>query len=125
MTASFTGMGNVGEDLSSASVSVVPDEVAEIGRYLRGVADTLQSALDSAAGEVAGLATGGRSGTWNGDAAADFSEGWTDVREGGAQIISALMNLAEQLGITAASYCNAEIANVDELRRSSSQVDMS
>ncbi|NMM84114.1 hypothetical protein B2J88_07040 [Rhodococcus sp. SRB_17] len=116
-------MGNGGE-MQPASVSVVPDAVAEIGRNLYQVADTLRSALDSAAGDVAGLTTGG-SGTWNGDAATVFSDGWTDVREGGALIIAALTDLAEQLGITADSYRSTESATVAELRMSSSRVDMS
>lgn len=124
-TDSLTCMGNGGEVVPSGSVSVDLDAIAEISRHLRGVADTLHTALESTAGDVAGLATGGTSGTWNGDAAVVFSEGWTNVREGGMQIISSLMNLAEQLGITADSYRNNEVANAYELQRLSSQVDMS
>lgn len=110
--------------MQPASVSVVPDAVAEIGRHLYGVAEALRSALDSAAGYVAGLTAGG-SGTWNGDAATMFSDGWTGVREGGTHIVSALTDLAEQLGITADSYRSTESATVAELRTSSSRIDMS
>ncbi|NKY44312.1 WXG100 family type VII secretion target [Nocardia cerradoensis] len=80
--------------------SVVPEQVRDVGIYIRGLAETLSGALDSAAKDVAELLNGG----WTGDYADEFSEGWTEVHDGGRQIFAALATMAEKLGVTAETF---------------------
>ncbi len=85
-------------------VSVVPEEVAEIGRYVYNIAETMRQALESAGKDVDSMLSDG----WTGDAADEFSEGWTETRDGGAKLMQTLTTLAEKLGVTAANYQTAE-----------------
>ncbi len=91
--------------------SVVPDQVRDVGTYIYGLADTFSGALDSAAKEVAELLNG----NWTGDYADEFSEGWTDVHDGGRQIFAALTTMAEKLGVTAETFANTDQASADAL----------
>ncbi|WP_171048003.1 WXG100 family type VII secretion target [Nocardia cyriacigeorgica] len=92
---------STGENPASAdTIMVVPEQVRAVGQYVYGVADELRSALESAARDVDSLADGG----WRGGAATQFAEGWTELRDGGVQIIAALTGMAEKLGVTADNY---------------------
>ncbi|MET8800951.1 WXG100 family type VII secretion target [Nocardia sp. NPDC004568] len=93
-------MGDDGGLQGPQDVSVVPEEVRSVGRYVYGIADALRRALESAGSDVDSL-TGG---SWVGDDAAEFAAGWTDVRDGGVRIIDALTGMAEKLGVTADTY---------------------
>ncbi|MEV4236937.1 WXG100 family type VII secretion target [Nocardia sp. NPDC049737] len=93
--------------LSNQNLSVVPDDMQPIGQYVYNIADTMKQALDSAAREVETLLTS----DWTGDAADEFSTGWTETRDGGTQLMQALTSLAEKLGITAANYKNTDTGN--------------
>ncbi|MFF0455025.1 WXG100 family type VII secretion target [Nocardia africana] len=90
--------GNV--PASGQPFSVVPEQVRDVGIYIRGLAETLSGALDSAAKDVAELLNG----NWTGDYADEFSEGWTEVHDGGRQIFGALATMAEKLGVTAETF---------------------
>ncbi|WP_433576490.1 WXG100 family type VII secretion target [Nocardia brasiliensis] len=96
-------------------VSVVPDRVREVGAYVYELAEALRSALDSAAKDVDALTGSG----WTGDAATEFATGWTDVRDGGVQIMSALTGMAEKLGVTADTYRQRDDSNAAALHTSS------
>ena len=89
------------------NLSVVPDDVQTIGQYVYKIADTMKQALDSAACEVDTLLTS----DWTGDAADEFSTGWTETRDGGTQLMQALTSLAEKLGVTAANYRSTDTGN--------------
>ncbi|MDO3650377.1 WXG100 family type VII secretion target [Nocardia mangyaensis] len=86
---------------------MVPDEVQAVGRFVFEIAEALRTALDSASSEVDTLISGG----WTGDAASQFSTGWTETRSGGTQICTALTTMAEKLGITAETYRNQDSTN--------------
>ncbi|WP_280498652.1 WXG100 family type VII secretion target [Nocardia cyriacigeorgica] len=86
--------------VSNSTVTVVPEQVREVGQYLYDVAEAVRAALESAARDVDSLTDGG----WRGGAATQFTEGWTELRDGGVQIISALTGMAEKLGVTADNY---------------------
>ncbi|MEU7631053.1 WXG100 family type VII secretion target [Nocardia sp. NPDC049220] len=103
---------------SGEALSVVPDEVRDVGSYVYHLADTLGSALDAAAREVQSL-TGG---SWAGAASTGFGTGWNDVNDGGRQIIAALADLAAKLGVTADSYQQRDESNSGAL--SSSTLDL-
>ncbi|MCM6776051.1 WXG100 family type VII secretion target [Nocardia sp. CDC159] len=92
---------------SEANLSVVPEDVQAVGRYVYEIADTMRQALDSAAREVDTLLTS----EWTGDAAEEFRTGWDETRDGGTQLMQALTGLAEKLGITAANYRSTDADN--------------
>lgn len=92
---------------SGQNLSVVPDDVKTIGQYVYNIADTMKQALDSAAREVETLLGS----DWTGDAAGEFSTGWTETRDGGTQLMQALTSLAEKLGVTAANYKSTDTGN--------------
>lgn len=83
----------------------------DVGIYIYGLADTLSEALNSAAGEVAELLNG----SWTGDYADEFSEGWTEVHDGGRQIFAALATMAEKLGVTAETFQSVDANNAAAL----------
>ncbi|WP_433733958.1 ESX-1 secretion-associated protein [Nocardia sp. CA-129566] len=93
-------MSDGGTPASGQNLSVVPEKVREVGKYVYELAEALRNALDSAGRDVVSLTDG----SWTGDAATEFSEGWTDVRDGGAKILTALTGMAEKLGVTADTY---------------------
>ncbi|PPJ30721.1 WXG100 family type VII secretion target [Nocardia nova] len=91
--------------------SVVPEQVRDVGIYIYGLADTLSGALNSAGEEVAELLNG----SWTGDYADEFSEGWTEVHDGGRQIFAALATMAEKLGVTAETFQSVDANNAAAL----------
>jgi WXG100 family type VII secretion target len=97
------------------SLSVVPTEVQAVGRYVYDIAEAVRSALDSANSDVDALLTSG----WTGDLATLFGTGWTDTREGGVTIITALTTMAEKLGITAETYQQQDTSHAYTLNMSS------
>lgn len=93
-------MNDGGTPATGQNLVVVPEQVREVGNYVYALAEALRSALDSAGRDVTALTDR----NWTGTAATGFAEGWTDVRDGGAQIMTALTDMAEKLGVTAATY---------------------
>jgi WXG100 family type VII secretion target len=57
--------------------------------------------------------------SWRGDAATEFANGWTEVRDGGTQIIAALTTMAEKLGVTADTYQSRDLNTAAALNNSS------
>ncbi|WP_067864352.1 type VII secretion target [Nocardia shimofusensis] len=100
---------------SGQSLTVVPERVREVGRYVYELSEALRTALSSAASDVDGVVGC----SWTGGLATEFSAGWTDVREGGDQIITALAEMAEKLGVTAETYRNRDEDNAAALGTSS------
>lgn len=84
----------------------MPVQVRDVGTYIYGVADALSGALDSAAKDVAELLNG----SWTGDYADEFSDGWTEVHDGARQIFAALTSMAEKLGVTADTFASTDEA---------------
>ncbi|QBS40796.1 WXG100 family type VII secretion target [Nocardia sp. CS682] len=97
------------------NLSVVPDRVREVGKYVYELSEALGNALDSAAKEVATLTDG----NWTGDAATEFSGGWNGVRDSGTRIMSALTGMAGKLGVTADTYQARDESNAAGLNASS------
>ncbi|WP_425296434.1 MULTISPECIES: WXG100 family type VII secretion target [Nocardia] len=95
---------------SSHGVSVVPDEVVELGQHMSNLVQALRSALDVAAREVDGLA-----GSWTGTAADTFGEGWLAVHENGTQLLNSLAALGSSLGVVADSYQQQDGASAANL----------
>ncbi|WP_330257319.1 WXG100 family type VII secretion target [Nocardia sp. NBC_00565] len=94
----------------SHGLSVVPDEVIELGQHMSDLVQALRSALDIATREVDGLA-----GSWTGTAADAFGEGWSTVHEGGTQLLNSLAALASSLGVAAGSYQQQDGASAANL----------
>lgn len=97
--------GSGGPSGVDQNLSVVPDEVQAVGKYVYDIATTLKQALDSAAREVDQLLTSG----WTGDYADEFSTGWHETRDGGTGLLQDLTALAEKLGVTADTYRSADV----------------
>jgi WXG100 family type VII secretion target len=100
-----------GSGAQGQSLSVVPEEVTKLGRYIYTQAQTLRSALDAADKDVAGLTSGG----WTGPAAGAFAKGWSECRVGGNQIFDTLTELAEKLGITASNYADRDTGSAGSI----------
>ncbi|MEU2255860.1 ESX-1 secretion-associated protein [Nocardia xishanensis] len=108
-------MSDGGMPASGQGLSVVPEKVRDVGKYVFELSEALRTALDSAAKDVASLTDG----SWTGDAANEFSEGWNDVRDGGTRIMTALTEMAEKLGVTADTYQARDESNASALNGSS------
>ncbi|MGQ4599535.1 WXG100 family type VII secretion target [Nocardia sp. R6R-6] len=106
---------NEPKNTSGNAISVVPEQVREVGQYVYDLAEALRSALDSAAKDVDSLVNG----SWTGDSSTEFGHGWTEVRDGGIRIITALTGMAEKLGITADTYRARDENTAAALRTSS------
>ncbi|WP_040776419.1 WXG100 family type VII secretion target [Nocardia pneumoniae] len=87
------------EPSASASLSVIPENVKEFGRYVYGIATELRSGTVSLDVEVNGLMS-----AWEGAAADAYLAGWNEMRGGAVEVWEALFELAEKLGITAETY---------------------
>ncbi|WP_246002682.1 type VII secretion target [Nocardia tenerifensis] len=98
----------------------MPEKVREVGEYVRELAESLRTALDSAAKDVESLTNG----NWTGAAATDFGAGWTDVRDGGTQIMAALTGMAEKLGVAANAYQTRDEGNASSLRAATFSLDL-
>lgn len=96
-----------GAPASGQRLSVVPEQVREVGKYVYELAETLRTASDSAATDVDAVANG----SWTGGLAVEFADGWSDIRDGGGQIITALAAMAEKLGVTAETYQSRDESN--------------
>jgi WXG100 family type VII secretion target len=81
-------------------ITVVPEEVRAVGRFIADIARNLRSGLDSAGTDVDALLADG----WRGDAANEFAGGWTELQDGGIKILQALDGMAAELGVQAGSY---------------------
>lgn len=71
--------------------------------------------MDSAAQDVSSLTDG----SWTGDHATDFANAWADLRTSGDQIMAALTELAEKLGVTAHTYQARDENNAGAIQNSS------
>ena len=85
---------------SGDAISVIPEDVRAIGRYAYETAESLRSALTSTGGAVQSLLEA----DWNGPAATGFGTGWQECHDGGMALLQTLTEMAEKLGVNAASY---------------------
>ncbi|TLG00281.1 WXG100 family type VII secretion target [Nocardia cyriacigeorgica] len=90
----------------------MPDEVRDLGNYVRDIAAALRNALDSAASDVDALTSGG----WTGTRADEFVTSWAEVRDGGGRIFSALETMAEKLGTTVDDFQASDRSSASSLR---------
>ncbi len=102
------------------SLSVVPADVQDLGRYLHETVMGIQSALDGAAIDIDDVLDG----SWTGVASDAFRSGWSDVRDSGNAIASALSDMAEKLGITAQTYQAQDQAAAADLTTTVSSLDL-
>jgi WXG100 family type VII secretion target len=85
--------------------------VQELGKHVLDVARVFRDALNSAAQDVDSLING----SWRGDAADEFSQGWTTVNDASSKIVATLAGMAEKLGVTAEAYQSSDEARASEL----------
>lgn len=84
---------------ASGDLFVAPNEVSDVGRYAYRIAQELLSGLNAVDGELDSLAT-----TWTGNAGSAYAAGWKELHGGARQVLEALTDMAELLGVTAANY---------------------
>lgn len=87
-------MGNSGG--VEPSLSIVPAEVSDLGKYAYDLAGILRNVLRKACTEVDNV-------NWSSTASDSFLTGWKDCQDGGEKTIDALSTMAESLGITASN----------------------
>ena len=85
-----------GQPSSTANdFALVPDEVADGGRYVQQVAESLINGLSSLDTDITALLS-----YWQGTSAESFSTGWTETKQGANTVLEALADMAELLGVT-------------------------
>lgn len=104
--------------MSDPNLSVTPENIQDFGESVRELAESMRTALDSAAKDVEAVVNG----SWTGVLASEFAEGWSDVRDGGSRVVTALAGLAEKLGVTAEAFEARDSSNASAL--SSSSLDL-
>ncbi|WP_280493957.1 WXG100 family type VII secretion target [Nocardia asiatica] len=77
--------------------AIVPEHVSDAGRYVYDTAQTLISGVRSTDAEVEALLV-----TWRGTASDAYAAGWSEVRQGVVEVLEALSEMAEALGVVSA-----------------------
>ncbi|MFD7846102.1 WXG100 family type VII secretion target [Nocardia sp. NPDC059764] len=91
---------------STEIFQVVPAEVTDAGQFMQMTAEELISGMRSLDNEVADLLK-----TWRGRSATDYSNGWTEVHKGAAEVLQALKDMAELLGVTGIVFADMDQGN--------------
>lgn len=91
----------------------MPEQVRDVGKYVYELAEILCTASDSAATDVDAVAND----RWTGGSATEFADGWSDTRNGGGHLITALAAMAEKLGVTAETYEASGASNASNTSR--------
>ncbi|MGW4737375.1 WXG100 family type VII secretion target [Nocardia xishanensis] len=81
------------------NVSVVPEDVQDVGRFAYRVATELRSGAAMLDNEVTALLA-----SWKGSSATSYADGWREMHAAALQVWDELFELAEKLGITADTY---------------------
>jgi WXG100 family type VII secretion target len=90
-------------DTQATEFSVVPSTVTDAGKFAQDTATELRNGIRSADTEVQTLMT-----TWKGNAADAYLAGWEETKKGALEVLDALANMAELLGVTAVSYTDID-----------------
>lgn len=89
-----------GGAFEGSGTQIVPDDVADLGKFAYGLAQDVQSALQSVRRDVDILT----SSAWLGEAGKAFGGGWKECYEGGKEVLDALTAMAAKLGTTADNF---------------------
>ena len=102
-------------DIATATpFRIVPDDVADAGKYVQQTAETLVNGVRSADADVQGLMS-----SWKGRAADVYVTGWDETRDGALSVLDALNTMAELLGVVATEYRATDTTNANTFRQSS------
>ncbi|MBF6193218.1 WXG100 family type VII secretion target [Nocardia beijingensis] len=82
-------------DGSGRDFAVVPAEVADAGKYVQRVAESLVNGLRSLDSDITTLLE-----SWKGTSADAYSAGWIETKQGADTVLDALAAMAELLGVT-------------------------
>ncbi|WP_405180213.1 WXG100 family type VII secretion target [Nocardia sp. NBC_01377] len=96
--------------VSGQDFAIVPDEVAEAGAYVQQVAESLVNGLCSLDREITSVL-----GNWTGAAADAFGSGWTETKEGAADVLDALAIMAGLLGVASKTIAHQDTAGATYL----------
>lgn len=90
---------------------MVPDEVTDAGTYVQQVADSLINGLNSLDREISSVLD-----NWSGAAADAFGDGWTVTKEGAANVLDALADMARLLGVASNTVAHQDISNATNVQ---------
>ncbi|APE38265.1 hypothetical protein BOX37_12275 [Nocardia mangyaensis] len=94
----------------SSSVSVIPEDVQEIGRIAYRVATDLQSGASGLDTSVAQLLA-----SWTGSAAESYQRAWGEMQTGSRRVWDELFELAEKLGVTSENSQVTDMTNAGNI----------
>ncbi|MGW4325756.1 WXG100 family type VII secretion target [Nocardia sp. NPDC004573] len=94
--------------------AVVPEHVSDAGRYVYDTAQTLIAGVRSTDTEVEALLA-----AWRGPASDAYAAGWSEVRQGAVDVLEALSEMAEALGVV-----SARLDVVDQTRATNFSLDL-
>ncbi|MFC9968671.1 WXG100 family type VII secretion target [Nocardia ignorata] len=93
-----------------AVFAIVPAEVTDAGAYIQQVAESLINGLGTLDREVSTALD-----NWSGAAAEAFEDGWTETKQGAADVLNALATMGELLGVASKAVASQDISNSDTL----------
>ncbi|MFI6995932.1 WXG100 family type VII secretion target [Nocardia sp. NPDC050175] len=100
-------------------LGLIPAEVSDAGQYVQQTAQSLIDAVRSADTEVAGLMS-----SWSGTAAEAYHAGWAETRMGALQVLGALHDVGELLGVYVAQIDTVDTARAENLTAQTSSLDL-
>lgn len=92
-----------GSGVVEGELSVVPEEVRNIGRIAYRIATELRSGGSTLDLDVTTLL-----GSWTGTAADSYRAAWAEMRDSSEVVWNELFELAEKLGVTADNYVQTD-----------------
>lgn len=91
---------------SASELEVVPEHVADAGRFVQLTADELVNGLRSLDTDVAGLLE-----SWKGTSANTYRAGWAETKQGAVEVLEALATIAELLGVNSQTFTDQDQSN--------------
>ncbi|HET6424382.1 WXG100 family type VII secretion target [Nocardia aurea] len=106
-------------DGTAQDFAFIPDDVADAGRYVQLVAESLVNGLNSLDTDISALL-----GSWKGTSADAYSVGWTEAKQGAETVLEALQDMAELLGVTSQAFTHQDQLSASDTTALSSSLDL-
>lgn len=100
-------------------LGLIPSEVSDAGKYVQQTAQSLIDGVRSADTEVAGLMS-----SWSGAAAEAYRAGWEETRAGALEVLGALHDVGELLGVYVAQIDTVDNTRAENLTARTSSLDL-
>lgn len=100
-------------------LGLIPAEVSDAGQYVQQTARSMIDGIRRADTEVAGLMS-----SWSGSAAEAYRAGWEETRAGALQVLEALHDVGELLGVYVAEIDKADTTRAEGLAAQAGSLDL-